>query len=192
MLVCLSDWEASICLPVCPYVPICLMDLGASVHPICHGVFWGTSVHLLGISVSVSTSIYLSVHNNQTSCSPLLWAASYCSGCLWMYAMLHAVDLFFSCSVFIMSQASTTTAATTTSPMTVVCSSMSSLLSTVTMAPYMMGLPVTSGQHDVVLPLPLTPRNSGVLLALPLCHSSNLCLRCLFRLMPIMQWILYR
>ena len=51
-------------------------------------------------------------------------------------------------------------AITTTSPVTVVCSGMSSLLTTVTMAPSLMGLPATSGQHDVVLPPPLTPRHS--------------------------------
>ena len=60
-----------------------------------------------------------------------------------------------------MSQASATTAMTTTPPMTVVCSGMSSLFTTVTMAPSLMGLPVTSGQHDVVLPPLLTLRNSG-------------------------------
>ena len=45
--------------------------------------------------------------------------------------------------------------------MTIVCSSTSSLLSKVTMAPSLMGLPTTSGQHDVVLPPLLTCRNSG-------------------------------
>ena len=37
---------------------------------------------------------------------------------------------------------------------------MSSLLSTVTMAPCLMGLPATLGQHDVVLLPPLTPKHS--------------------------------
>ena len=64
------------------------------------------------------------------------------------------------CNVFIMSQASATMATTTTPPVTVVCSSTLSLLTTVTMAPSLMGLPVTSGQHDVVLPSPLTLWNS--------------------------------
>ena len=58
-----------------------------------------------------------------------------------------------------MSHASATMAITT-SPVTIVCSGMSSLLITVTMASSLMGLPVTSGQHDVILPLALTPRNS--------------------------------
>ena len=69
--------------------------------------------------------------------------------------------MFFSLYVYIMSQASAATAAITTAPVTVICSRMSSLLSTVTMAPSLMGLPVTSGQYDVVLPPLLTPRNSG-------------------------------
>ena len=75
-----------------------------------------------------------------------------------MSAMLHAVPFLV---VFIMSQASTTTAMTTTPPMTVVSSGTSSLLSMVTMTPSLMGLPVASGQHDVILPPLLTPRHSG-------------------------------
>ena len=76
-----------------------------------------------------------------------------------MSAMLHAVVPFFV--VFIGSRASTTMAMTTTAPVTVVSSGTSSDLSTITMAPSLMGLPVTSGQHDVVLPPPLTLRHSG-------------------------------
>ena len=67
----------------------------------------------------------------------------------------------FLCSIFIMSQASTTTVITTIPPVTVVCSSTSPPLSMVTLAPSLMGLPVISGQHDVVLPPLLTPRHSG-------------------------------
>ena len=52
-------------------------------------------------------------------------------------------------------------AMTTTPPVTDVCSGTSSLLTTVTMPPSLMGLPMTSGQHDVVLPPPLTLRDSG-------------------------------
>ena len=63
--------------------------------------------------------------------------------------------------VFIMSQAFTTMAMTTSPPVTVECSGTLSLLSTVTMAPSLLGLPTTSGQHDAVLPPPLTPRYSG-------------------------------
>ena len=57
-------------------------------------------------------------------------------------------------------------AMTTTTPVTVVCSTTSTLLSTVTMSHSMMGLPATSGQHDVVLPPLLTLRNSGGLVGL--------------------------
>ena len=58
-----------------------------------------------------------------------------------------------------MSQVSTSTAMTTMPPVTVVSSGMSSL-SSVTMAPSLMGLPTMLGQHDVVLPSPLTLRGS--------------------------------
>ena len=64
-----------------------------------------------------------------------------------------------------MSQVSTTMAMTTTPPVTVVSSGMSSI-SSVTVAPSLMGLPTTLGQHDVVLPPPLTPRCSGGVLGL--------------------------
>ena len=66
-----------------------------------------------------------------------------------------------------MSQVSTFTTMTTSPPVTVVSSGMSSL-ATVTMAPSLMGLPTTFGQHDVVLLLPLTPRGSGGVL----CYAS--------------------
>ena len=55
---------------------------------------------------------------------------------------------------------STTTAMTTTPPVTVVSSGMSSL-SSVTMAPSLMELPATLGQHYVVMLLPLTQRCPG-------------------------------
>ena len=64
-----------------------------------------------------------------------------------------------------MSQVSTTMATTTTTPVTVVSSGMSSL-SLVTMAPSLMGLPTTLGQHDVILLPPLTPRCCGGVLGL--------------------------
>ena len=60
-----------------------------------------------------------------------------------------------------MSHISATTAVPATSPMTVVCSSISSLLSTFSMAPSLNGLTATSGQHDVVMPPMLKPRYSG-------------------------------
>ena len=56
---------------------------------------------------------------------------------------------------------------TTTPPVTVVSFGMSSL-SSFTMAPFLMGLPTTLGQYDVVLPPPLTPRCSGNVLG----HAS--------------------
>ena len=55
---------------------------------------------------------------------------------------------------------------TTTPLATIVCSHTSSLLSIVTIATTLMGLPATSDQHDVVLPPPLTPRHSGGVIGL--------------------------
>ena len=56
--VCMPQYPLYICMfphTICsPYV---MGTWGASVHPICLGVFWGSSVHLSGISVSVSISI---------------------------------------------------------------------------------------------------------------------------------------
>ena len=66
----------------------------------------------------------------------------------------------FLCSVFIIYQASTTMAMTTTPLVTVGCSITSSLLSAVTIAPSLVGLPTASGQHDMVLPPPMTLKNS--------------------------------
>ena len=151
----------------------------------------GASLYLSGFSVSVSTSICLLIHNNHTSCSPALWDASLLD---WMpmEACYASCYCSFLCSVFIMSQVSTTIAMTATPPVTVVSSGTSSLLSTVTMASSLVGLPATLGQHDVVLLPPLKQGTLEVLLALPLCHSSKLCLRCLFRFMLIMQWFLHR
>ena len=148
MLVYLSDWghlyippyghmlpyictPPHVCLPpVHPYVsPYAIMfpyiiGCGESVHPICHGVFWGHQYicqTFLCLSVNpfapqLLKFIPVAPHHCQ---SLLQW-----TGCLWMCDMFHAVDLFFSCSVFIMSQASTSTTMTTTTPVTVVCSSM--------------------------------------------------------------------
>ena len=85
-----------------------------------------------------------------------------------------------------MSQVSTTTAMTTTPPVTVVSPGMSSL-SSVTVAPSLMGLPTMLGQHDVALLPPLTPRCSGGVLGLasvsqqqpPIFNaSSGLCQLC--------------
>ena len=150
---CTSVCPHTPCTSVCPPYTICI-----SVHPICLEIFWGVSVHMSGISVSVSTSICLSVNKSHVSCTPSLWLLPYWTGWLWMSAILLAVPFFVA---FIMSQASTTLATNTTPPVTVVSSGMSSLFSIVTMVPSLMGLPATSGQHEVVLPPPLTPRHSG-------------------------------
>ena len=80
-----------------------------------------------------------------------------------MSVMLHTVVPFFV--VFITFQVSTTMAMTTTPLVTVVSSGMSSL-SLVTIAPSLMGLSATLGQHDVVLPLVLTLRCPGGVIGL--------------------------
>ena len=79
-------------------------------------------------------------------------------GCMLSFMLLAFSFLY---SVFIMTQAPATMALIITIPVTVVCSSTSTHLSTVTVALSLMGLSVTSDQHDVILPPLLTPRNSG-------------------------------
>ena len=64
---CMSICSNSPCTSVCSLYTICLPYVLE---------FLGASVHLSGISVSVSTSICLSVHNSHTSCSPSLWLPS--------------------------------------------------------------------------------------------------------------------
>ena len=49
-----------------------------------------------------------------------------------------------------------------------------------------------SVQQDVVLLLMMMLRDTRGYLGFPLCHSSYLSLRCLFRHMPTVQWILHR
>ena len=121
--------------------------------PVCLCVLWvicmcyGGTPHMLG------------VWGHQHICQ----VSGVCQYIHWMSIMLHLVPFL----QFIMSQVSTTMATTTTLPVTVVSSGMSSL-SSVTMAPSLMGLCTTLGQHDVVLPPPLTPRCSGGVLG----HAS--------------------
>ena len=100
------------------------------------------------------------VHYSHTSYSWSLWVASFLDGMPMDVCYTSWCWLVPFCSVSIMSEASTTKAMTTTPPVIVVSSSMSSLLSMVTMAPSLMRLLVTSGQHDALPPL-LTPRNFG-------------------------------
>ena len=142
-----------------PYVCHMSWELGRHPYTTCLGSLLGASGHLSGISMSVSTSICLLLHNSHTSCSPLLWVASYWTGCIWMSAMLHAVVPFFV--VFIMSQASTTKAIATTTQLTCVFWYIISSLSHY-YGPLLDG---TSSnirlQHNVVLPSPLIPGHSG-------------------------------
>ena len=91
-----------------------------------------------------------------------------------------------------MSQASTTTVMTITPPVTVVCSGTSSLLSTVTMAPSLMGLPATSGQHDVDLPPLLTTRHSRGVVGLVTVPQQQSQSQMPLQFMPIMPWVIHR
>ena len=128
--------------PLYHIFPICYGDFGGICTPICLGV------HLSGISVSVGTSSCLSVHNSQTRWSPSLWVTSSLD---WMSMDVCYASYCCSFVVFSLSQASTTMGMTTTPPLTVVFSSTSPLLSVVTMAPSLMGLPATSVKCVLVL-----------------------------------------
>ena len=59
-----------------PCVPNMSWDMGDICTPHMSLGLLGASVYLSGISVSVSATICLSVHNSHTSCSPSLWVAS--------------------------------------------------------------------------------------------------------------------
>ena len=78
------------------------------------------------------------------------------TGGLWRYAQAICCRLIlivpFLLSGFILCQASATIAAMTTPPVTVLCSSTLSHITTVTMAPTLKGPPATLGEHDVILP----------------------------------------
>ena len=146
-------------------------------------------------------------YGQDTSC----WGAG---GVSMSVRLLMSVSTYIGCPlcfilcflVVIMSQISTTMAMTTTPPVTVVSSGMPSI-SSVTVAPSLMGLPAMLGQHDVVLLPPLTPKCSGGVLGLAsataatsiFIASSDLCQLChgfstgsfFFRLEPPLFCILY-
>ena len=157
----------------------CHWNFGGNLYtPYVLGSF-GASVHLSGISVSVSTSIasqfIIAIPVDPNDCGLLL----YWTGCLGMSAMIHTVFPFFV--VF--------------------------LLCFKLLLPWLWLLflqwPFCALVHHLSSPWP--PPWWGiqgywvsmisichhhwhqgtleVLLALPLCHSNNLCLRCLFRFM---------
>ena len=151
----------SVCSPI-PYVPHMSLRLGGQLYtPYVLGVL-GASVHLSGISVPRYIHLLLSLEQSN-QLFPII------VGCFLLVRTSMDVCYALCCCSFhshalIMSQASTTMAMTTTSLVTEVCSLPSSLPSMATMTLSLMGLPATSGQHDVVLPPLLTPRHSvGVL-----------------------------
>ena len=91
---------------------------------------------------------------------PLCWACSPICWGVWGHQHMGC-PYAYSCTFlqFIMSHISTM-AMITTPPVTVVSSRLSSL-SSVTVAPSLMGLPVTLDQHGVTQPPPLMPSGSG-------------------------------
>ena len=86
--------------PVLLYV-LCSPDVmgtwGRHQYISCLELFWGASVHLSGILVSVSTSICLSVHNSHASCCPSFWVASLLDWIL-MDVCYTSCCCFFLCS----------------------------------------------------------------------------------------------
>ena len=91
------------CTSVCPHTPVCSLYImgfeGASVHPICHGDFQQEPVHWYLCQTFLSLSVYpfaphfiMVIPVAPHHCGSLL----YWTGCLWMYAQLHAVDLVLS------------------------------------------------------------------------------------------------
>ena len=137
----LLAWGASICshtsvhphTSICPSIlPLytCMFPL-YHMFPICHqelgGIYtphlsWGL---LGGISISVMSFLCLLVHPfasqfiHYNSCSPSLWVVSLLDWMPMYVFMLCFTLLFFLCSVFIMSKASTIMAMTTIPPVTV-------------------------------------------------------------------------
>ena len=130
-------------LPI-PYAPHMAWGLGRRLY----------TTYVLGSFRGISTSVrhfcvcqYIHLSSqfiSHTSCFPSLWVASLLD---WMSmdVCYASCCCSFLCSVFIMSQVSTTMAMTTTPPVTAVCSGMSSLLSVVTWPPPLWGFQ----QHQV-------------------------------------------
>ena len=134
----MSQCPLYICMPtytpcMFPFFSICHGDSGGIYIPNMSLVFWGDqyicqAFQCLSVYPFASQFIIF-MPATAHHCGLLL----YWTGCLWMSAMLHAVVPFFV--VFIMSQASTTMAMITTPLLPVVSFGMSSLLSTITIAP---------------------------------------------------------
>ena len=138
--------------------------------PICYGKSEGICTsHVMGPFGGISTSvrhfcvcqyIHFPLVHKSYQVLPIIVGCFFpgldAYGCMLCFMLL---TFSFLCSVFIMCLASTTTAMTATPGD--LCPPVCHLLSTVTMATSLMGLTVTSGQHDVVLQSLLTPRNSG-------------------------------
>ena len=94
ILICVSDWGVSICTLIWLYAPMHLYASCTSVCPLSGHLYIGTSVRhfcvcqYICLPVSPHWSYQLPPHH--------CWSLLCWTGCLWMYAQLHAVDLFFS------------------------------------------------------------------------------------------------
>ena len=62
----------------------------------------------------------------------------------------------------------------------------------VTMAPFLMRLPVTSGQHDMVLPPLRSLRKSGGVVGLANVPQQQPQSQMPLRVMPIMSWVIHK
>ena len=156
--------HTTVCSSIPPSIPHMLWGLWGSLYtPYIMGIL-GVSVHqYTDRHFCVCQYIHLPLRTEQSYWLLTIIVGHFSNG--WeAYGCMLSFMLFtcsFLCSVFNLSQASATMTMTTTPPVTVVCSSISSLLTTITMDPCLMGLPAVSGQHDVVLPPLLIPRDSG-------------------------------
>ena len=149
-----------------PPLPPCM---GVPSHMFTPHSFIGFPVHQYVLAISACDMGNISLMLQVGGVPHLLgvWGAS--AHGLSICFLVHSSCMFL---LFIMLHFSTT-GMTATPPVMVVSSGISSV-SSVTVAPSLMGLPATFGQCEVVQPPPLMLRGSGGVLALPVCHSSNL------------------
>ena len=89
-------------------------------------------------------------------------------------ASAHGMSICSFLYIFVVVMSHISTMATTTTPPVTVVSSGLSLVSSVTVAPSLMGFPLTLDLHGVALPPPFVLRGSGGVIVSVLCHSSNL------------------
>ena len=123
--------------------PICHGTWEASVHPICHGVFWEHQYICQAFLSCCFTGLNAC---GSMLCFMLLTCSFLCSVSLCLKLLLLWLQLLLLWWLF--------------------CPPVHHLLSTGTNAPYLMGLSAIPGQHAVVLPPLLTVSHSGGVLGL--------------------------